>query len=258
MTVSRESIEVEKKKHIKIAFILAIVFVLLLIIDFLTISLMFSWSDWIAILIFSLLFIVPAYISNAGMVIVGGGKPIDGGKLWRDGKRILGDHKTWNGLIKGPLFIGIPISLAIFCIFFILWPIIQLIPSEGIQLGLYKLYDNLSFYEYYFIGGPFPIGIISLVIRIVLCSYGAAMGDLIGSFLKRRFNFESGAPFWIVDQLDFAIIAMILASIPSFFFPSLYWSPDVNIIIFLLILTPSVSVIANSVAYIIGLKDVPW
>jgi CDP-2,3-bis-(O-geranylgeranyl)-sn-glycerol synthase len=258
MTISTESAEVEKKKHIRIALILTGIFACLLIIDFLTISLIYSWSDWIVTLIFSLLFIVPAYISNAGMVIVGGGEPIDRGKLWRDGKRILGDHKTWSGLIKGPLFIGIPISLVIFCIFILLWPIIQLVPSEGIQLGLYKIYDNLIFYEYYFIGGPFPNGIGSLIVRIVLCSYGAGLGDLMGSFLKRRFNFKSGAPFWIVDQLDFIVIAMVMTSIPSLFFPTLYWSPDINIIIFLLILTPSVSIFANSIAYIIGLKEVPW
>ena len=61
----------------------------------------FSWADWVSLLIFSLLLIVPAYLSNASMVITGGGRPIDGGKLFRDGRRILGDHKTINGL-KGP------------------------------------------------------------------------------------------------------------------------------------------------------------
>jgi hypothetical protein len=50
---------------------LAIFFACLLLIDFVLISLIFSWTDWIAILILSLLFIVPGYISNAGMVITG-------------------------------------------------------------------------------------------------------------------------------------------------------------------------------------------
>ncbi|MFW9952398.1 MAG: CDP-archaeol synthase [Candidatus Thorarchaeota archaeon] len=29
-------------------------------------------------------------------------------------------------------------------------------------------------------------------------------------------------------------------------------------LVFILILTPSVSVISNTIAYLIGLKDVPW
>ena len=33
--------------------------------------------------------------------------PIDGGKNWKDGNRILGDGKTWNGLIGGSITSGI-------------------------------------------------------------------------------------------------------------------------------------------------------
>ena len=104
----------------------------------------------------------------------------------------------------------------------------------------------------------FPLGFLSLIIRIALCAYGAAFGDLVGSFLKRRINIESGAPFWVVDQLDFAVFAILFTSIPALLLPALFWFPDIYMIIFLLILTPSVSVIANTVAYVIGLKEVPW
>jgi len=100
-----------EQKNTNIANLLAFFFGVILLIHFLIISYCFSWVDWITILIFSMLFIVPGYLANAGMVIVGGGKPIDKGKFWRDGRRILGDHKTLDGLIKGPLYIGIPISL---------------------------------------------------------------------------------------------------------------------------------------------------
>ena len=192
------------------------------------------------------------------MVVVGGGKPIDGGKCFKNGKRILGDHKTWNGFIKGPLYIGIPISIGIFCLFILLWPLIEEIPIAAAQQGAYKFYIDIFYYQYYFIGGPLPFGFLALIIRIILCSYGAAVGDLIGSFIKRRLNYESGAPFWVVDQLDFAIFAVLFASIPALFLPAVFIAPDVNIVIFLVILTPSVSIIANTVAYMIGLKDVPW
>lgn len=246
-----------EKNHKKIAIILAITFACLILVNFLIIAFIFNWADWVALLIFSLLFIVPAYISNASMVITGGGKPIDGGKNFRDGRRILGDHKTWNGL-KGPLYIGIPISFCIFLLFNVLWvPINELIIDAAAQ-GQYDLYNNIQIFKYYFIGGEFPINFLVLIVRIILASYGAVIGDLIGSFLKRRFDIKSGAPFWIVDQLDFALVALLFVSIPGFIAPNLFLLPDIFIIVFLLILTPAVSIIANTVAYFIGLKDVPW
>ncbi len=250
--------EILIKRNTKIAKILALSFACLFIMNFIVISLIFTWADWIALLIFSLLFITPGYISNAGMVIVGRGKPIDGGKFCKDGRRILGDHKTWRGLIFGPLYIGIPISFGIYLLFLALWPAIEVIPVSGAAEGIYKLYSDIFYYKYYFIGGEFPIGLLMILIRIILCSYGAAIGDLIGSFFKRRLNIQSGAPFWIIDQLDFVSIAILFASIPALIFPGTYLAPDIFIIIFLLILTPSVSIIANTVAYIVGLKNVPW
>lgn len=253
----RELTEIEKK-HTKIALRLAVFFAFLLLIDFLLILMFFSWQDWVATLIFSLLLIVPAYISNAGMVLVGGGKPIDGGRTLRDGRRIFGENKTWSGLIKGPLFIGIPISVGIFIIFFILWPTILGIPMTGIKRHEYKIYDDIVYYEYYFVGGPYPIGFMALIFRIILCSYGAAIGDLVGSFLKRRFNIESGSPVWGIDQLDFILIALLFIIIPAFLFPNLFLLPDIYIIVLLIILTPAVSIIANSIAYVLDLKDVPW
>lgn len=241
----------------KIAVILAITFACLILASFLIISFIFNWADWVALLIFSLLYIVPAYISNASMVITGGGKPIDGGRYFRDGKRILGDHKTWNGL-KGPLYIGIPISFFIFLLFIILWEPIEDIIFGATAQGQYLLYYDPKIFKYYFIGGEFPINFLVLIVRIILASYGAVVGDLMGSFLKRRFDIKSGAPFWIVDQLDFALLALLFVSIPGFISPNLFLLPDVFIIVFLIILTPAVSIIANTVAYVVGLKDVPW
>lgn len=200
---------------------------------------------------------MPGYLSNAGMVLTGGGKPIDAGKNFIDGNRLFGDHKTWKGLLLGPLFIGIPISMAVYLLFIILWPLIVPIVEVAASMGQYKLYSNVSIYEFYFIGGPFPIGLLLLLLRSVLCGYGAGLGDLFGSFLKRRFKISSGAPFWIIDQLDFVTCSILLASIPALFLQG-YIAPDVNLIIFLIILTPSVDIIANIIAYALDLKDVPW
>lgn len=256
MTAEEKSLEREKRNK-KIAVILALFFAFLIFINFLVISFIFTWADWVGLLIFSLLLIVPAYISNASMVITGGGRPIDGGKLFRDGKRILGDHKTVKGL-KGPLYIGIPISFIIFILFFILWQPIEEIIIQASTEGLYILYNDINIFQYYFIGGEVPLNFLVLLIRIILASYGAVLGDLVGSFLKRRFDIKSGAPFWIVDQLDFAIIAILFVSIPGFISPQLFLLPDIYILIFLIILTPAVSIIANTVAYFVGLKSVPY
>lgn len=247
---------IEKNK--RITFLLAIIFGVLFLMNYIIISVLYSYSDWIAILLFSLLFIFPAYFSNAGMVIVGGGKPIDGGKILRDGRRLFGDHKTWNGLIKGPLYIGIPLSIAVALLFLILWPSIAQYQKGEAEKGLFVLYEGISYYKYYFIGGTFPIGFVFLIIRIVLCAYGAVIGDLIGSCLKRRLNLKSGELAPLIDQLDFAIFAILFTSIPAIFYPELFWIPNIYIIIFLLILTPTVSIVANTIAYLIGLKDVPW
>lgn len=256
MPASNNLTELETKQK-KIALILAVIFLFLILIDFVIISLIFTWADWVSMLIFSLLFMVPAYISNASMVFTGGGKPIDGGRNFRDGRRILGDHKTWNGL-KGPLFIGIPISFLIFLLFIGLWLPIKEIVLDSLAQEQYILYNNVKTFEYYFTGGDIPINFMILILRIILASYGAVIGDLIGSFLKRRFDIGSGAPFWIVDQLDFALFALLFVAIPGFLFPSLFLVPDIFIVVFLIILTPAVSIIANAVAYFVGLKSVPW
>ena len=45
----------------------------------------------------------PAYIANSVAVLTGGKYPIDQGKISSDGNRILGDGKTWSGLLGGTL-----------------------------------------------------------------------------------------------------------------------------------------------------------
>ena len=45
----------------------------------------------------------PSYIANSTPVVLGGGPPMDGGKLWSDGKPILGANKTIRGSITGVL-----------------------------------------------------------------------------------------------------------------------------------------------------------
>jgi CDP-2,3-bis-(O-geranylgeranyl)-sn-glycerol synthase len=57
--------------------------------------------SFIQVLFIVLWIMMPAYLSNTFAVISGGRFPIDQGKIHSDGNRILGDGKTWSGLIGG-------------------------------------------------------------------------------------------------------------------------------------------------------------
>jgi len=49
----------------------------------------------------ALWFIFPAYVANAAPVVLGGGRPIDGGRKFRDGRPLLGPGKTVRGFLVG-------------------------------------------------------------------------------------------------------------------------------------------------------------
>ena len=57
--------------------------------------------DLAAIVIAALKFIFPAYCANAAPVLGGGGKPLDFGKNFSDGKRVFGANKTFRGFFVG-------------------------------------------------------------------------------------------------------------------------------------------------------------
>ena len=96
-------------------------------------------------------------------------------------------------------------------------------------------------------------GLIKLSIRVTLVSFGAAGGDLFGSWLKRRLSQNRGDPVWGLDQLDF-IIPAVLIGMP---FIVLDWK-FLSVFVFIIIFTPSMVVISNTVAYLTGMKDVPY
>ena len=81
-----------------------------------------------------------------------------------------------------------------------------------------------------------------------LLGFGAMLGDALGSFIKRRLGIGRGKPAPILDQLDFIIVAIILVA------------PFVEVnLIFIVIaiaLTLIIHLISNSIAYLLGLKDV--
>lgn len=66
----------------------------------------------LADVISALLFIIPSYAANSVPAIFGGGAPIDFGRNFVDGERILGSHKTIKGFASG-LLAGFLVSVTI-------------------------------------------------------------------------------------------------------------------------------------------------
>ena len=172
----------------------------------------------------TLYFLLPAYFSNGAGLVFGGGTPVDFGKTDNNNNRWIGDGVTWRGFICGTL-IGI-LTGAVQGYFgpqiiaefgdYIITPIITNIP-EGILIGF-------------------------------LLGFGALLGDALGSFLKRRLGIGRGKPAPILDQLDFLIVALILVSVVV----ELNWL----FIIIAIVMTLIIHLIANTGAYLLGMKDV--
>lgn len=171
------------------------------------------------ILIKAVWLMLPAYIANPTAVVFGGGAPIDFGKKWMDGRRILGDGKTFYGLIGGT--------------------------ACGIVVGLVQM--NVP--------SQWSLGSFTLT-TIITLSFGALLGDMVKSFFKRRAGFERGAELPVIDQLDFVAGAWVLTYIfdPQWFLNNFtFW-----IIITVLILTPLLHRLTNIIGYYIKLKKEPW
>jgi CDP-2,3-bis-(O-geranylgeranyl)-sn-glycerol synthase len=183
------------------------------------------------IIIQALWIVIPAYIANGTALLTGGGKPIDFGKKFKDGKRILGDGKTWNGLFVGA-FLGI---------------------SSGFGLSIVAIYANDS--EFAFLGlndfGRFPL-MIPIVFSIC---FGALTGDIVESFLKRRIGIKRGEDWIPFDQIDFIIGALLLSLITASLIHILGFSKHnwffesftIWHIIVLLVITPFFHIFANFV-----------
>lgn len=161
-------------------------------------------------------FIWPAYCANAFPTVAGGKRPLDFNKKLGS-NRILGSSKTVEGTFSGIVF-GIFIGL--------------------IQMSMHGyLPQNLGFLQ-------FNTAI------LVLLSTGALVGDIVGSFIKRRMNIKPGDPAILLDQLGFLVMALI--------FVSLVYVPSPAMIAILLVLTPVIHVGTNILGYILKLKSHPW
>jgi CDP-2,3-bis-(O-geranylgeranyl)-sn-glycerol synthase len=96
------------------------------------------------------------------------------------------------------------------------------------------------------------VGILQMqLLRGVLLSVGAIGGDIVISFIKRRFKLKPGAMFPIADQMGFIVFAVLLVSLAQ---PSPTWERAVAI----LIATLPIHYLTNVVAWVLKLKRNPW
>lgn len=170
-----------------------------------------------------LYFFVPAYLANMAPVVVRGhaewlARPLDGGRTWR-GRRVLGDHKTWRGLLA-----GVAVGALTFAAQRWLW-------QHGFA-------HRLALLDYGACDPWLPGALLGL---------GAGLGDAVKSFAKRRLDIAPGASWLGFDQLDFMLGAY--ACVAIVFVPPLLETVAILPLVFV------GSVATTSAGYWLGWKE---
>ena len=171
----------------------------------------------IQIAVTALWFLIPGLVANGAPVLISGlikkKHRIDFGITLKNGSDLFGKTKTIEGFIAGTITGG----LAGLLLEHLNW---VNIPGMGLHLGL-------------------------------ILGSGALLGDLIGSFIKRRLKMKSGQTSPILDQID-----ILFGIYPLIFFTgiifSAFWIPFH--IIYCLFLMKAFSIIG----YLLRLKKDPW
>jgi CDP-2,3-bis-(O-geranylgeranyl)-sn-glycerol synthase len=170
----------------------------------------------------ALYFFVPAYLANMSPVLVRGhfealAKPIDCGREL-GGKRILGDHKTWRGLLA-----AVVTGVLVF----------------EVQRLLYQFGVATSLASIDYAAHP--------VLPGFLMGLGTGVGDAVKSFVKRRVGIAPGASWPVFDQIDFLVGAYVFVA-PVFAPPLAVMAACVPVVIAGAILT-------TAIGYGLGVKE---
>lgn len=180
------------------------------------------------IILATLFFFFPAYLANAVPPLLNKIKlipslavPIDNNKTIK-GKRILGSHKTWRGVL-GILIVG----TFLIVLFFELNNYIHLYEVIG--------FDALKW-------NSFVFGI--------FFSLGVVFGDLLFAFLKRQLEIKPGAPFIPFDQTNYVFGTFFLLQ------PFLHLEISIWLIIFMQ--TFLIHSIFNRMGYVLDLHNAKW
>ena len=201
---------------------------------------------------------LPGFLANTFAMMWGkwlpktgyGPWPIDGGKRMKDGNRILGDGKTWNGLIGGSLTSGL------LCV--VIVSLMGDVPtSTDIESSVFA--HPLTGYE----GTWFDVGSVGMSAFILgsFLGFACLIGDSTGSFIKRRRGLKregdvsSKAP--LLDTLPFAIMVFLWGQL--FLQNSLLSETDLILpMVVIVVITPILHRSFNLIGYYIGWKDVPY
>lgn len=180
-------------------------------------------------MLFALWFFLPAGIANVTPILVAPlpglrklNAPIDCGLLFR-GKRVLGSHKTWRGLVSGVLLATLTLWLQQLAVEHFHWAQV---------LARQVDYAHLP-----------------TVVLGVLFGVGALGGDAIESFFKRQRGVAPGHGWFPFDQLDY-IIGATLASMPFVALSVLQY-------VLLIVLWLVVHLVASYAGYLLHLKERP-
>lgn len=174
-------------------------------------------------------FFLPAYVANPSAVLVGGGPPMDFGRRLGP-HRILGDGKTWRGFLGGGLL--------------------------ALAVGLIQSAAVLPFPATPFAYGSFPV----LVGLPAALGFGALLGDVLGSFVKRRWGRARGHRTPVLDQYDFVLGAFLVTGLafPDWLAANYLAGEALLGLLFILGLTPLLHRAVNLLGYRMGKKEVPW
>jgi CDP-2,3-bis-(O-geranylgeranyl)-sn-glycerol synthase len=167
-------------------------------------------------------FILPAGFANMAPVFAKRhfaflARPVDFNKKINN-KPILGQSKTWRGLIFGIIAALIVFAIQKWLYQFFLFQQISLIN-----------YDNYNLFLGFILGA------------------GALFGDLVESFFKRRLNIPAGEPWFIFDQMDWILGTLFLSS----FFYIFSWQEILVILVLGLISHPLI----NYLGFLLKLKE---
>lgn len=168
-------------------------------------------------------FILPAYFANMAPVIVKKINilkiPLDFNKTLKN-KPIFGKNKTFRGLIFGVVFSTI-------------------ITYMQFQLYNMDFFKNLSLLNYS-----------NWLLFGILIGFGALIGDLVKSFIKRRIGIAPGNRFLPWDQTDFIFGA--------FLFTYFLVKPSIAVIATTLLLSFVLHITVNHIAFYLHIRDEKW
>ncbi len=198
-----------------------------------------------------LIFVLPLWFGNAAPTILGGGAPIDGGRYWRDGKRILGDGKTIRGFWMAVL-VGILIGAFVAWLIPVLDGLVPDPPVLNLTLEYQRYYESSILKDLASLLNLSDLLIDPIIIGGIsggVMAFGGMTGDMIGSFIKRRSGITRGKTFIFLDQLGFLVLGLL------FVFPIIPW--PIEWFTFLVPITFLTHIAANLFGYFAGIQDDP-